>query len=734
MIFLLPQAVKWLFSFAGSRLQQQSHRTYIDAQTTQRQNQHMPAPSVRNPMPALLLFAFGLQASAQESDTTRPLQEVVVEAFNQNRRLRDLPASVHYVGPSVLQRFSPVSLVPAVNTAPGVRMEERSPGSYRLNIRGSALRSPFGVRNVKVYFNDIPITDPGGHTYLNQLGFYNLHHLEIIKGPGSSVYGAGTGGVVLAESMGAEERPGLFAEYATGSYGLHNVYGRVISGNERFRSKAGIQHQQSEGYRRHSSLRRDVLSWSGDFRPDERRRIKTTFLYGDLSYETPGALTEAEYAADPAAARPGNAFFPGAEAAGASIRQQQLIAGISYEQRLRERLSVKTVAYGQFTELRNPTVQNYGRSTEPHGGARSTFSWTQPLRQGQWRLDAGGEWQEGYTTVDIFQNRGGVADTLRNSDEIRNRQSLFFLQSVLDLGNWTLTAGSSLNLLRVRFQRFNPGTQGPQQQQFRQWAPRLALLRRFGMVSAWASYARGFSPPTTAELLPTGGAINAGLNAELGDNYEAGLKGILGRGFQFDITAFSFALRNTIVQRRTAGGGDFFVNAGRTRQRGVETALRYDFREKSWLPAAGGLWLSHTWHRFRYADFRQTELDYSGKALPGIAPHTIAAGADLWLKKRLFFTLTYYYSDRLPVNDANTVYAGAYHLVGAKAGIQQIRNKRFRLKLFVGADDLLDERYTLGPDVNGFGGRFFNAAPRRNFYASIVVESLFRPAERTGAQ
>ena len=85
----------------------------------------------------------------------------------------------------MLERFSPTSLVSAVNTTPGVRMEERSPGSYRFNIRGSSLRSPFGVRNVKVYFNDIPITDPGGHTYLNQLGYYNFNSIEIIKGPGN---------------------------------------------------------------------------------------------------------------------------------------------------------------------------------------------------------------------------------------------------------------------------------------------------------------------------------------------------------------------------------------------------------------------------------------------------------------------------------------------------------------------------------------------------------------------
>ena len=79
-------------------------------------------------------------------------------------------------------------------------MEERSPGSFRLAIRGSSLRSPFGVRNVKVYWNGIPFTDAGGNTYLNLFDFNSIANIEVIKGPGGSMYGAGTGGVVLLES------------------------------------------------------------------------------------------------------------------------------------------------------------------------------------------------------------------------------------------------------------------------------------------------------------------------------------------------------------------------------------------------------------------------------------------------------------------------------------------------------------------------------------------------------
>ena len=112
---------------------------------------------------SFLILLIKFSRSQENADSTKPastLPEIKITAYEQGRRMKDLPAAVNYIGKNALERFSPASIVSAVNTLPGVRMEERSPGSYRLNIRGSSLRSTFGVRNVKVYFNDIPITGP----------------------------------------------------------------------------------------------------------------------------------------------------------------------------------------------------------------------------------------------------------------------------------------------------------------------------------------------------------------------------------------------------------------------------------------------------------------------------------------------------------------------------------------------------------------------------------------------
>lgn len=187
------------------------------------------------------LLLFFSDAHAQDSTQPIELDSVVVRAFDRNSRLRDVAAAVQYINNATLRRFGTASVVEAVNTAPGVRMEERSPGSYRFAIRGSALRSPFGVRNVKVYYNDLPLTDPGGQTYLNSLGNYDYGSLEVIKGPGSSFYGAGTGGVLLINSM-ENNAERLFAEHTSGSFGLQNSYIAVNTGTDLFQNRISFQH------------------------------------------------------------------------------------------------------------------------------------------------------------------------------------------------------------------------------------------------------------------------------------------------------------------------------------------------------------------------------------------------------------------------------------------------------------------------------------------------------------
>lgn len=676
--------------------------------------------------PGLCFCFFTATAFAQNTstDSTNTLSTVEVKAYGQVRRLKDVPAAIGFVNGQTLNRFSPSSIVLAVNTVPGVRMEERSPGSYRFNIRGSSLRSPFGVRNVKVYLNDIPFTDPGGHSYLNGLGYYNFGSIEILKGPGSSLYGAGTGGVLLIESSAASEEANVFGEYAVGSYGLRNAYASVTTGQTDNQNKIGFQHQTSDGYRYHSELKRDVLSWTGRYHFNDKQSLKTTFLYSNLFYETPGALTKAEYETTPKAARPGGFGFPGSERARASISQKTYLAGISFTQKITSDFSNQSTAYGAFTELRNPTIRNYGKALEPHVGGRSVFTFNKQLPEAILNLSLGGEWQQNFTTSTTLKNVGGNPDSLRTEDDIHVRQSFVFLQADLAMHGWELMAGASLNGSELSFRRSAPTPIAEQRKTLNnQFTPRLALAKKLAKLTVYSSVSKGFSPPTSAELLPSGSNVNLSLQAEEGINYDLGLRGNLTKDLTFDINAFYFRLKNTIVQRRDAGGGDYFVNAGKTSQKGIETAVTYAFLKNSSFFRSGNFWLNHTYHHFRYKDFKQVAADFSGNALPGEAPHSVSSGVELFAKNGLLGNVTYFYSAKIPVNDANSEYANAYHLLGAKLGYEKWVGK-MRMKFILGADNLLDQRYSLGNDINGFGGRYYNAASGRNYYASLVLQLL----------
>ena len=650
------------------------------------------------------------------------IYSVTVRAYDQNRSLVDVPAAINVVSKNDLNRYNNSSIVPALNATAGVRMEERSPGSYRLNIRGSSLRSPFGVRNVKVYYNNIIFTDPGGQTYLNQLGFYNFQSLEIIKGPGSSIYGSGTGGVLLINNDAGSRKQGVIIDQLIGSCGTSNTNINLVIGNENSRSMFNYQRQQSDGYRSHSAMRRDIFSWEAVHALSEKDQVSASFFYGDLYYQTPGALNIAEFNADPKMARPTVGFVRGASVMQAAIYQKTFLAGASYQHQFTDRWQTVTSLYGAFTRLNNPNLRNYSRSNDPHVGGRSVWSYNRKTGTGSLLWQVGGELQQGFSTVRIYNNRVGNPDTLRSDDEINNFTWFAFTQATLQINKWSVTAGISYNKQQLRITHLTPLPLKINEQTFNnKLAPRLAILYKLkNNLSLYSSVSRGFSPPTTAELYPTGSIANPDLSAEEGWNYDVGVKGSLFTPKLFvDVNAFYFRLQNTIVQRRDIAGGDFFANAGSTRQRGIETQLTYQLFQANEVFKLSRLWMNYTYYHFRYKDFKQVSSDFSGNKLPGVTPHAISSGLDLNLKAGFYTNLTYQFIDKMPLNDANTAMADAYHLVIARLGYRTSIRSKISLDIFAGAENLLDEKYSLGNDINGFGGRYFNAAAGRNYFAGI---------------
>lgn len=668
-----------------------------------------------------------ISAQVSTADSANLLQSVEVKAFEQNRKLTEVAAAVTVIPKSQLNRFSNISILPALNSQPGIRMEERSPGSYRINIRGSSLRSPFGVRNVKVYYNDIPYTTPGGDSYFNQLGFYSLQSIEIIKGPGSSLYGAGTGGVLLVNSDNPDWKPSLQVDAMGGSFHSYNFNLHLNAGSNDFQNSINYQKQGSDGYRTQTQMKREVFSWDLNSKLSDRSQLQAHFLYSDLYYQTPGGLNQKEFDSIPTAARPRVGATPGAVQAQAAIYQKTFLTGVHHIYKFNDHLTQSTSLYGAFTQLRNPGIFNYSRTSEPHTGGRTFLQY----KKGLLTAHIGAELQQGFTNAKAYKNVNGNPDSLRTDDDVNNRQLFFFGQvAVAFKGDWIITSGLSVNKLKLSVTRLSSLPVLTKERNYStEIAPRLAILKKLNKrVSVYASISKGFSPPTNSELLPSSGIISTDLEAEKGISFEFGSRGnMVSNRFYYDINLFYYQLKNAIVVRRDNLGRDYFVNAGNTSQKGVESYFSYQLSPVSSKKIYRSLlWVSHTFYDFEYSDFKKGTVDYTGNKLPSVPKQAIVIGLDIAMKVGVYTNLTYNYSDKIALNDANTDYASSYHLLSARLGWKRPVSKKVIADIFFTGENLFDAHYSLGHDLNAAGGRYFNTAPGRNYIGGMSIQYKFR--------
>lgn len=653
------------------------------------------------------------------------LSEVVVTGYESNRPLLQTAGALSVIGSEVLQRFDESSLVRAVNTVPGVRMEERATASYRLSIRGSSLRSPYGIRNVKVYLGEIPLTEANGITNLNLLDAANFSRVEILKGPTGSIYGAGTGGTVLLEPRRAV--PGeqvLQAGTTIGSFGLQRYTASASSGSEKSSLLVQYTRQRYGGYREQSAMDRETLLLTSSFYPSERSTIHANIMYSDLYYELPGGLTQEQYDKDPRQARGG--MF-GSVVQNASMNQKGVNVGLSQEYRFSDNWKNTTALYGLFRFRDHPFNTDYERNNNQEYGGRSRFVFHTNLGAVGTTVTFGGEYQRGFEVSRTYDNNKGIPDSLRTDDEVLAKTGLLFSQAEFTLpGGWIATAALSLNDTRYEITRLRQAVSGEAYQFSRDFkavlSPRIALLKRLSeQVSVHGSISSGFSPPSEEELLTSDGVLNQELEAEKGVNYEAGIRGYtLGRKLSFDVVAFHFRLRETIASRQDLSSIAVFRNVGATTQSGLETAVGYTLLEDVEQPVRLlKVWGSYTYSHFRFRDYQKDEADLSDNELTGVAPHTLTAGLDLATRFGVYLHLTANYVDEIPLTDENTVYADAYFVAGARLGWKRELGRHFRMDVFAGAENLTDQRYSLGNDLNAFGGRYFQPATARNYYGGL---------------
>ena len=679
-----------------------------------------------------LLFALTLasvQLFAQNKpDTTRRLKEVVIKPYFTEQPLMRTTGSIGLVDQTVLDRQPSNSLVAAVNTVAGVRMEERSPGSYRLSIRGSLLRSPFGIRNVKIYFDDFPLTDAGGNTYLNALDFSAAGQLQILKGPHGSIYGANSGGVILVQPQYPADTVQASLRLEGGAFGAFRQNANVAQQFKKYAISLTQAYQRSDGYREHSNMNRKYfqLLQKLDYAPNAN--FKALVFFSDLSYNTPGGLTAAQFLENPRAARVATAFTKSAIEQNAGIYSKTLYGGISNTWDISKHFKHVLSVYATHTDFKNPFITNYEKRDEKTLGLRSYIEYNTKVKSSNIKLNVGIESTGTGTDFENYDNNFGVPGAVQAIDDLTAKSSFAFAQLGFDVvDKLLLEVSASANLNKYDYETLEPTPIPKSTRRFKnQILPRFALsYLATSDLTFRGSISKGYSAPTTSEVRPSNNIINLNLEPEYGWNYETGFRvQVLDKKLFLDATGFYYNLKNAIVRRVDQNMAEFFVNAGGTKQWGLETSLSYWLLpyKTSGIVRAVQIRNAYTLSRFEFVDYIATNTDFSGNALTGVPKAVVVSSADVQFSKGLYLFLQHNYTGSIPLNDANTAYARKYHLIQGKIGIKQLMIGKVPLEVYGGADNILNQKYSLGNDLNAVGNRYFNAAATRSFYGGVAVK------------
>ena len=685
----------------------------------------------------VLITLPSLLAAQDSARTTTSLPQVRVTATRDGPRAPlELPYAVTLTRPDSLAALRRLGVDELLFAVPGVALANRQNPAQdpRVSIRGFGARSAFGVRGVRVLQDGVPLTLPDGQTPVDALDLEGAERVEVVRGSASSLYGNAAGGVIDVRSplppairaapfvriVGGDASPTVSAVGATGTL-------------DRVGYSSSLTRVNGRGFRDHSDQRatraaaRLILTRADAAVPN----IAIAARLSDVSNaESPGALTRAQFDANPRMADP----LSVRKRAGKSVRQSDL--SLSLVRALRQSGALEAVVYGSTRTLANPLTFATVDVDRTSGGASARMRDEFMLGARRARLAAGADvqWQHDdrlesencveAVTATTACPAGPSLRGIRRRDQRELVTSVGpFVRGELALTSRLLaSAGVRADAVRfrVRDRLVTPtNLDDSGDRTLHAVSPAMGLVwRATPLASAYASVSSSFETPTTTELgnKPDGSAgINPDLQAQRTTTLEVGAKGLLPTlGVRWDVALFEAQARDELVPFDIPNGGGrrYFRNAGRTRRRGGELGVQAD---------AGALTLqaAYSYSHFRYLKYVVGTTSFDGRRIPGIPAHALATSAAVRLGDATV-SATADVASALDVNDANSVQVPTRTLLGLALS-RTVQLAGVRVSPLVALQNIGGVHTVGSVSVNAAGGKFFEPAPGRTLLVRLSL-------------
>ncbi len=240
--------------------------------------------------------------------------------------------------------------------SPGISIKQgNGPRDVGISIRGSNARNGFGIRNIQVFEDGFPVTQPDGLSRTDLTDPHAYSAIDVFRGPSSAMFGNyATGGAINFSTRPGSAIRGADVGSDTGKFGYFNEYTQIGNLGESYEYSLFASHVRGNGFQPNSSFTTTTGNVLASYSPTLDDKFTAKVIDNYLGTALPIRLSFNQYNTNPfqsgcvtAASRSGcasvNVFANGvsgatvpltAPQAGLGRSDQRTILGLRWEHRI----------------------------------------------------------------------------------------------------------------------------------------------------------------------------------------------------------------------------------------------------------------------------------------------------------------------------------------------------------------------------------------------------------------
>lgn len=616
--------------------------------------------------------------SASARRSTRPIAGTPAAASTQARHVTASAARASLVQAPAGQTATTIdrsqfdtrpsfSVADVLRESPGISVKQgNGPRDFGISIRGSNARNGFGIRNMVIFDDGFPVTQPDGLSRSDLIDPRAYGAIDVIRGPSSALYGNyATGGALNFRTRPGGAIDGVEYGVDGGSFGYLNNYLAAGKKVEGFEASLFASNARGNGYIGNGWFNTQTVNFLATFQatPDDRFTVK--FINNDLSTRLPIRLSLNQYYQNPfqqgcatgATAGCGTVSLFNNGFNGPTTAQTAVQAGLGRNDR-------RTIIGGRWehdfdnqTTWRNPFVFDDRNINQPTGttsaiGDFPSYNYTSDItrRAEIFGMDSTTYFGGFYNTLawssdTRFVRPGGNATPGLLQSNVLGEHTNFGVRAREELKlTLSLTAVAGIGWEATNLKGLNsifkdPTTGAPTlisisaDKQFQNIAPELALL--YKLNDEWQfrwRVATGYGTPQVGNLfvLPTGqNGNNTQLRTQKNLGYDLGVDWTPNNALRLSLTGFYGFFKDELVTQATPAGApntSYTFNAPKSEHRGVELAADWKFHP-GWRFTAAYTYLDqfYTEYTEQLRNVTVFSFNRAGNKIPGMSPNELTA-------------------------------------------------------------------------------------------------------------